>query len=235
MLVRSCYDTDERTGGGYNRDRSGGPPVLRLIALILLLASAAAAQAPQAQAAQVTTELVLDNAAARVYRATIPPHQRLRFQASADVIVVRMNTHESAYLPGHQAFTRPNRKNSEATDLIVELKNTPGEVATCPHATTCTKDTLLGGAKVGETTMLFSGPTLVVTRQQMAAGKALSTSLNGGDQLLLIPFTDLRVNVGGEEKQVKAGEPFFADGGDVQIGGAGHVGKWMALRLRSDQ
>lgn len=208
--------------------------MLRLTALILLLTSAAAAQAPQAEAPQVKTELVLDNAAVRVYRATIPAHQRLRFQAPGDVVVVRMNTHESAYLPGHQAFTRPNRKNTEATDLIVELKNAPLKVATCSHAAICTKDTLLGGVKVGETTMLFSGPALVVTRQQMAAGKALSTSLNG-DQLLLIPFTDLRVNVGGEEKQVKASEPFFADGGDVQIGGAGHVGKWMALRLRSGQ
>jgi hypothetical protein len=210
----------------------GGSPVPRIIPVLLLLAACATAQETGPK-----TEMVLDNASVRVFRATIPAHKRLLFQTTGDVVVVRLGTHEAAFLPGSQVFKRPNQKNSEAVDLIVELKqHVPGKMKACVQASSCSRDTIMNGKKVGEALTLFSNGYLTATRQQVKPGTAISTSFNstpGTDQVLLIPFTDLRANVAGADQQLKAGEPFFTDAAELQVGGANAEGKWIVLRLHA--
>jgi hypothetical protein len=206
--------------------------VSRTVAILLLLAASAGAQD-----ARPRTELVLDNAALRVYRATIPPQQELKFRTHGDVVVIRTNTHEAAFLPGSQVFKRPNEQGTDAVDLIIELKrHWKAPVRTCAQPMTCTRDTTLGGQVVGHATTLFTNGYITATRHDAIPNASISSSYyseQGTDQLLFVPLTDLKANFGGTPEELKSGQPYFSTASEVEISGGPADAKWMVLRLHT--
>lgn len=153
------------------------------------------------------------------------------------MVIVRLQTEEAAFLPGGQVIERPNEKDGDAVDLIVEVKqHSAAKVKACSDPAECRHDTVMDGKKVGEVIRLFSNGYLTLTRQQVQPGTAIHASFNpsgGSDQVLLLPFSALRVTVAGADTQLKPAEPFFSDAPELQIGGAGAEGRWMMLRLHT--
>ena len=206
-----------------------GWSTLRVLALGLALAATAA------QTAAPAPQLLLDNESVRVLRVTIPAKTRLNLGEKSDAVVVRLEDESARFIPADSPFTESNETDHDATDLIIDVKrHWAGEMRTCSYPKKCTQETQLGQEPVAWTTTLFTNGFVTAATHKVVAHGSLTSSYytaKGSDRILVIPFTNLKVSFGGIEENLKAGQPYFSIGTEVEVTSKEDESRWFVLRI----
>jgi hypothetical protein len=204
---------------------------LRTFTILLLLTAFSAAQTSN-QAPQV----ILDNGFIRVSRITNPAESPLAFES--DSVVVRLQDETARFIPKGDRF-----KESDTTDrgavklLLVEIKkHWDAEVRPCTYPMKCTHETTIGNEPIAWATTLFTNGFITAATHKVKRGGTLTSSYytaKGTDQILLIPFTDLKANFGGIEESLKAGQPYFTTVTEVEVAATDAESRWFVLRVNA--
>jgi hypothetical protein len=201
---------------------------LLLIVTLSLASAQTGAPAPQ---------VILDNDFVRVSRITIPANGTLNQNETNDTVLVRLSDETAKFLPKGSAVHESNPGSQDIVDLIVELKKhwTPA-VRSCAAPAQCTRETKIGHDPIAWSTTLFTNGFLTAISHKLVEAGTLTSSYytaKGGDKILVIPFTDLDASFGGNEERLKAGEPYFTDGTQVEVAASGGESRWLVLRMNA--
>jgi len=208
--------------------------ILRVLAIALVLAASAAAQTT---VPVPVPSVVLDNEVVRVTRLTVPAKGKLSFEVKSDAVVVRFQDETARFIPKGNRFDEANATDREAVDLLVELKrHWEADMRLCSYPMKCTRETRLGEQPIAWTTSLFTNGFVTATTHKVVMGGTLTSSYytaKGADSIILIPFTGLNVNFGGIEENLKAGQPYFRAGTEVEVTGKDAESRWFVLRVNT--
>jgi hypothetical protein len=92
----------------------------------------------------------------------------------------------------------------------------------------------MGNEPIAWTTTLFTNGFVTAATHKLARGGTLTSSYytsKGTDEILVVPFTDLDVSFGGNEESLKASQPFFSPGTEVEVNAKDDESRWFVLRL----
>jgi hypothetical protein len=206
--------------------------VIRLVAVSLILTAIAGAQNAEPQ-------LVLENDFVRVSRVTIPAKQDFSIVTKNDTVAVRLQDDSARFIPKGDRVAESNTTDNDAVELLVEVKkHWEAEVHPCAFPKTCTHETRMGTEPIAWTTTLFTNGFLTATTHKVVQGGTLTSSYytsKGSDKIVLVPFTDLDVNFSGIEESLKAGQPYFGEGTEVEVTGKQGGSRWFVLRFSATE
>jgi len=199
-----------------------------LATLALFLSLIAAGQSPSPQ-------LLLDNDFVRVSRITIPANGDLNLNGKSDTVLVRLSDESAKFISKGTAVHDANSGSQDAVDLIVEVKqHWKPPVRLCAAPAQCTRETKIGQDTIAWSTTLFTNGFLTAMSHKLVESGTLTSSyysVKGSDKILVIPFTDLEASFGGKEESLKAGEPYFCDGTQVDVAASSGESRWLVLRM----
>lgn len=197
--------------------------------VLILLASAVA------QTAEPTPQLVLENDFVRIRRVTIPAKGNFSVAEKNEAVVVRLDDETAQFIPKGEQVTVSNATDHESVELLLELKkHWNAEMRWCRFPKTCTRETKISEEPIAWTTTLFTNGFVTATTHKVVRGGTLTSSYytsKGFDSIVLIPFTDLNVNLSGINENLKAGQPYFGVGTEVEVTGRDSQSRWFVLRL----
>jgi hypothetical protein len=179
--------------------------------------------------------LLIDNDLVRVSRITIPLSGDLNLKGKSDTVLVRLSDETASFIPKGPVVQDKNSGQHDVVDLLVELKkhwNPP--VHACAAPAQCTHETKIGQDTIAWSTTLFTNGFLTGISHKLVESGTLTSSYysaKGSDKILVIPFTDLQANFGGQEEKLKAGEPYFTAGTDVEVAASSGESRWLVLRM----
>jgi hypothetical protein len=205
--------------------------VRSLVVIFILVGSMAA------QTTGSAPQLVLENESVRILRVTIPPGGELDLHESSDAAVVRLQDESATFVPKGSHAVRNNTTTGEVTDLLVEpKKHWEPEVHACAEPMKCVHETRTGNEPISWTTTLFTNGFLTAATHKVVRGGTLTSSYysaKGSDQIVFIPFTDLRANFGSTYEPLKAGQPYISAATEVEVTGDDAEVRWFVLRLHT--
>ena len=207
-----------------------GKFMVRLYALILALAILSAAQTSS------EASLVLDNEFVRISRVTASAANTQPVEQGNDLIVLygwTMEPHASS--PREVDSMNRAPRTLQAVELRIEIKkHWDAAMRPCAYPMQCTRETLIGNEPIAWTTTLFTNGFVTATTHKVKRGGTLTSSYytaKGADHIVLIPFTDIKANFGGIEENLKAGQPYFTAGTEVEVNAVDAESRWFVLRL----
>jgi hypothetical protein len=200
-----------------------------LVIVLTLITSA------KAQSAEPSSQLVLENEFVRINRVTIPPKADFSVVGKNDTVAVRLQDEAERFIPAGGRITEVNSTDHVNTVLLVELKkHRDAEMRPCSFPMKCTRETKVGDESIAWTTTLFTNGFVTGTTHKVIRGGTLTSSYyssKGSDRIIVIPFTDLSINVGGIDENLKAGQPYFGVGTEVEVTSKDSESRWFVLRL----
>ncbi len=203
---------------------------------MVLVSLALLATGVLAQTSVPVPQTLLENDFVRVSRVTLAPGSALNMDAKNDTVLIRLSDESARFIPKGAAVqdTNPAGQN-DIVDLVVELKkHWPPPVHACVAPAQCTHETKVGHDTIAWSTTLFTNGFLTAVTHKLVESGTLTSSYytaKGSDKILVIPFTDLLANFGGTEEKLKAGEPYFTDGTEVEVEAADGESRWLVLRM----
>jgi hypothetical protein len=205
---------------------------LRTLAAVLFILTPLSAQtsAPLPQP-------MLDNDWVKVLRVAVPPGGKLDREETGDAVLLRMRGESAQFLPKGSRLESSNSSGQESVEYLIELKeHWDAPMRVCAYPMTCTRETKLGGEAVAWTTTLFTNGFITAATHKAARHASLTSSYysaKGSDHIVLIPFTNLYVSFGGVEEILKAGQPYFTSGTQVEVSAKETDSRWFVLRLNT--
>lgn len=119
--------------------------------------------------------------------------------------------------------------------LLIGLKqHWDAEIHPCALPKTCSRPIRAGGREIGQSESLFTNGFVTAYRHRMDRGGTLSTSYfskSGTHHLMLVALDDLRSNFEGTEQELRRGQVFGSDAGEVEIEAAEHQARWVVIRV----
>ena len=208
-----------------------------MIRWALLITIALLARCAVAQTSDAAPQLLLDNDFVRVSRITIAPNGALDLDEKSDAVLVRLSDETAKFLPKGTPVHDANTGQQDIVDLVVGLKkHWAPAVHSCAAPAQCTHETKVGHDPIAWSTTLFTNGFLTAVTHKLVESGTLTSSYytaKGSDKILVIPFTDLQANFGGNEGKLKAGEPYFTDGTEVEVEAASGESRWLVLRINA--
>jgi hypothetical protein len=205
---------------------------LRFLALVLVLATSTAAQTQEPK-----PQLVLENEFVRILRVTTPAHSEFNPVEKNDSVLVRLQDETSRFVPRGTRVSETNKTDIDAVVLLVELKNhRDAKMRPCSYPMRCTRETKIGEDPIAWTTTNFTNGFVTAATHKVVRGGTLTSSYYSGkgtDRIVLIPFTDLNANFGGIDENLKAGQPYFGIGTEVEVTGRDSEVRWFVVRLNT--
>lgn len=206
-------------------------------AIILLLVLLVLTPFVSSQTAE--PQLVLENEFVRILRVTISAKQDFSMLTRNDTVAVRLQDETARFIPKGARVAETNTADQDAVELLVEVKkHWDAEVRPCTFPKSCTRETKIGTEPIAWTTTLFTNGFLTATTHKVLRSGTLTSSYytsKGSDKIVLVPFTDLDVNFSGIQENLKAGQPYFSDGAEVEVTGKQGGSRWFVLRFSSTQ
>jgi hypothetical protein len=205
---------------------------VRVFALAFALAAIAAAQM-SGQAPQV----VLDNDFVRVIRVTASAVNTRAIDEKNDTVIVRLQDETARFIPKGGQFDRSSGTDPSSAELLIGIKrHWDAEMRPCAYPMKCTRETVVGNEPIAWTTTLFTNGFVTATTHKVAPGGTLTSSYytaKGTDRILFIPFTAIKASFGGIEESLKAGQPYFTAGTEVEVSATDAESRWFVLRLNT--
>jgi hypothetical protein len=205
---------------------------VRVSALLLALAIFSVAQM-SSQAPQV----VLDNEFVRVVRVTASAVSTRAIDEKNDTVVVRLQDETARFVPKGSPFEGLSGTDSSAPELLIGIKrHWNAEMRPCAYPMKCTRETVVGNEPIAWTTTLFTNGFVTATTHKVGRGGTLTSSYytaKGTDRIVFVPFTDIKASFGGIEEILKAGQPYFTAGTEVEVSATDAESRWFVLRLNT--
>ena len=188
-------------------------------------------------------ELAFDNDYFRVLRVAVPAGEiPIHGEQSRDVVIVPIVPPAPGrdigvifVAKGSPPHVTPLADPYEA--LVIEVKkHWEAEVRSCASPMTCTHKITAGGLDVGETTLLFGNGFVTAYRHHLISGGTLDSSYHstkGTNHILVVALTELPLNVGGIEQDLRSGQVFFSDQTEAEVNAGSHAADWVVLRVLS--
>jgi len=212
---------------------------VRISSLICALVYCAVFAAAGAAQATEPAQLVIENDFVRATRVTIPVKGEFAPLEKYDAVLVRLPDETARFIAKGDRISETNTTDHDVVELLIEMKkHWDAEMRPCAAPKNCTRETKMGGETIAWTTTLFTNGFVTVTTQKVVRGGTLTSSYytsKGPDKIVLVPFTDLNANFGGIEESLKAGQPYFGTGTDVEVTGKDSEGRWLVLRINAGQ
>jgi hypothetical protein len=227
--------------------------------LLCFVISAQVCMAQSAAVVPITKEpshhLVFENEYVRVFKVEVAPHAETLYHkhdvdyvfvtlGDSDVESVRigeppvrlqLKDGETRFTKGGFAHKAVNLSDKPFVNVTVELKkHFDAEMKSCAEPMKCTRDVVLGGASLGDSTSLFTNGFITATRHHLLRGGTLSSSYysaRGKDRILFVPLNELNANFGGVEETLKAGQAYFSSAGEVEVSAGEQEIRWVVIRL----
>jgi len=127
-----------------------------------------------------------------------------------------------------------------AQAVVIALKqHWDTDVRPCAEPKSCSRPIRAGGREIGQSESLFTNGFLTAYRHRMDRGGTLSTSYyskNGTHHLMLVALDDLHANFEGTDQELRRGQVFGSDAGEVEVEAGAHAARWVVIRveLRKD-
>jgi len=189
------------------------------------------------QPSDTTRELLLENAAVRIFRTTVPPGATLRLNENGDTFVVDLQSEKAIFLAKGTATNLQNSSAEDTVDLLIQPKtHWDAEVRPCGAPMKCTRESSMGGEPIAWTTTLFTSGFLTATYHKVVRGGTLDSSYfsaTGSDSLVFVPFTNLQANFGGTPESLKTGQPYFTTASEVEVTGKDSEVRWLVVRMHA--
>lgn len=126
--------------------------------------------------------------------------------------------------------------STQRSQLIVAAlkKHWDAEIRECAEPQKCSHPVEVGGAEIGETTLLFTNGFITTYRHSLHRGATLASSYYSStakDHLLFIALTDLQASFDGQEEHLKTGQVYTSDAGQVEVTAANDEVRWVLIRI----
>jgi hypothetical protein len=123
--------------------------------------------------------------------------------------------------------------------LLVGLKqHWDAEIRPCTFPQTCVRPIRAGGQEIGQSESLFTNGFVTAYRHRMDRGGTLSSSYyskRATHHLMVVALDDLRANFEGTEQDLKRGQVFGSDAGEVEVEAGAHPARWVVIRVESQK
>jgi hypothetical protein len=196
--------------------------------------------------------LVLENEYVRVYSVEVASHaETLYHQHDLDYIFVTLGDsdvdsvrvgEQPAHLllkDGEVRFTKGgfahkavNNSDKPFKNVTIELKkHFDAEMRICADPMKCVHEI---GSGIGESTSLFSNGFITATHHHLKRGGTLSSSYysaKGKDVVVFVALENLDVNFGGISEQLKTGQIYSSEAGEVEVAAGDDDVRWVVIRL----
>ena len=123
--------------------------------------------------------------------------------------------------------------------LLIGLKrHWDAEIRLCGFPQTCVRPIRAGGQQIGQSESLFTNGFVTAYRHRIDKGGTLSSSYyskKATHHLMLVALDDLQAIFEGTEQELKRGQVFGSDAGEVEIEAGTHPAKWVVIRVESQK
>ncbi|MCU1287435.1 MAG: hypothetical protein JWO13_3785 [Acidobacteriales bacterium] len=199
--------------------------------------------------------LVFENEYVRVFKVEVAPHAETLYHkhdvdyvfvtlGDSDVDSVRVGEKpvrlllkdgDTRFTKGGFAHKAVNNSDKPFVNVTVELKKAfDAEMKNCEEPMKCTRDIMLGGSPIGDSTSLFTNGFVTVVRHHLKAGASLTSSYysaRGKDKILFVPLTQAKVNFGGISELLNIGQVYFSGAGELEVNAGDDDVRWVMIRL----
>jgi hypothetical protein len=121
--------------------------------------------------------------------------------------------------------------------LLVEIKHHwNAEIDICSEPGRCNRAIRAGGIEIGQSTRLFTNGFITAYRDHIARGGTLDTSYytkGRSPHLLLIALDDLQADFEETHREMKRGEVFLSDAGQLEVDAGLHEARWIVVRVET--
>ncbi|MGE5114525.1 MAG: hypothetical protein ACM3JB_27000 [Acidobacteriaceae bacterium] len=150
-----------------------------------------------------------------------------------DAVVVPLTGAPPSFLERGSTFEFD--PSTSGTTIVVELKkHWDAPIKQCAAPKTCARPIKAMGSVIGETTSLFGNGFVSLFAHRIDRGGSLTSSYfttRGSDHIVLIPLTDLHVNFGGTEEDLKPGNAYTSDASEIEVTAANNLARWVVVRI----